>query len=209
MKLGTAPRSDSSPLLFSVSRAMTPVFLCILPCLPDSAQSSMCASCAGHATLVSLIHLLSPSIFLLALLYMRWVPFSAIRLRALLPLFCHLGSIALIPLPHLPPGSPAVLLASGRATPTSSLPRPRRPSLRPTFTSDSATCTVNPSLHLSDPRIGSPSSMRPCMLMLKGRPVLNRARHGYLAPMHLKRHMHWHLPRVMTQLLSSPHSAPQ
>ena len=109
MKLSTAPRSDSSPLLFSVFHAMTPVCLCTLPCLPGSAQSSMCASCVGHAALASLMHLLLLSIFLLALLCMRWVPFLARRLGALLPLFCHPDSIALILLLHLPPGLPTVL----------------------------------------------------------------------------------------------------
>ena len=166
----------------------------------------MCASCVGHATLASLALLLSRSTFPPALPRTIWVPSSTKGLQALLPLFCHLDSIALILriLPHLPLGSPIVLLAGGRATPAASPLRAYRPSaaLRPKFTSESA-AAVDPNLHLSNPRIGSPSSMRPCMLMHKGRPVLNRARHDYLALLHLKSHMIWHLPQVMTQLLSS------
>ena len=203
MKPDTAPKFDFSPPLCSVSHALTPVSLCILPCLPGSVLSSMCASCAGLATVANLVHLLSRSIFLLALPCLRWGSFSARRLRALLPLFCQPDSIALILPPHRPLGSPTVSLARGRGTPTSSLLRPCRPSLRPTSTSGSA--MIHPSFHdpsmqPSNPRRGSPGLMRPCMLMHKGRQVLNRPRHDYLAYLHLRSHMHWHLPQVMTRL---------
>ena len=66
-----------------------------------------------------------------------------------------------------------------------------------------AIATIDPKLQPSCPRIGSPSSLLPCMLMRKERPVLNRARRDYPAPLHFKSHMHWHLLQVMTQLLST------
>ena len=74
--------------------------------------------------------------------------------------------------------------------------------LRPSFTSESA-ATADPNLHPRCLRIGSPSPKPPCMLVRRERPVLNRARHDYPDLLHLKSHMHWHLPRAMTQRRSS------
>ena len=59
----------------------------------------------------------------------------------------------------------------------------------------------------SRPHVGMParSERVPLYLTKKSlrraqlRPVLNRPRHGYLAHLHLRSHMHWHLPQVMTQ----------
>ena len=84
--------------------------------------------------------------------------------------------------------------AKGLGPRTSSLPVASRLSLHPSAISGSvATSDRYPKLQPSCLRIGSPSSMLPCMLMRKERPVPSRARYGYPAPLHLTSHMHWHL----------------